>query len=156
MSRYQIDTDVLSRCFKVDENHLWGRELRMVNRSATADCSAEYCGKLIELTYPARSSIHYHKEKTETFIVLNGVVTIQLGNAMRDYGVGEQVTIYPGQKHSFMIARKNNGRKALILEVSTHHEDEDTYRVEPSVNLPGATKATTRAVYDKCITGGLE
>lgn len=128
MSRYQIDTGVLSRNCKVDDDHLWGRELRFIN-------TEEYCGKLIELTYPARSSIHYHQNKRETFIILNGVVTICVGDSMRDYKAGEQVTIDPGQNHSFMLSSKNHTRKALILEVSTHHEDSDTKRVTPSVRL---------------------
>jgi mannose-6-phosphate isomerase-like protein (cupin superfamily) len=112
----------------VDDNHLWGRELRMVNEH-------EYCSKILELTYPARSSVHFHKEKKETFIVLEGVVTIQVGSTMRDYGAGEQVTVLPMTEHSFMLSKKNGGRKALILESSTHHEDSDTYRVRPSVTI---------------------
>jgi len=112
----------------VDDKHLWGREFRMVNEH-------EYCSKILELTYPARSSVHFHKEKKETFIVLNGVVTIQIGSAMRDYRAGEQVTIEPMTEHSFMLSKKNGGQKALILESSMHHEDDDTYRVRPSVAI---------------------
>jgi len=110
----------------VDDKHLWGRELRLVN-------TPEYCGKLLELTYPARSSLHFHCKKKETFIILSGVVTLQFGGMTRDYRAGEQITILPGQNHSFMLS--NYSHNALILEVSTHHEDSDTKRVVPSVGL---------------------
>lgn len=113
----------------MDDNHLWGRELRLVNND-------EYCGKLIELTSSARSSIHFHGKKKETFIVLSGVVTVTYGNHSQDYHAGEQITVLPGQTHSFMLATEPNNIRALILEVSTHHEDSDTNRLEPSVRLP--------------------
>lgn len=129
MSRYQIDTDVLSRQCKVDDQHLWGREILCINTD-------EYCGKLIELIYPARSSVHYHEDKQETFTVLNGIVTIQVGDTMRDYRAGESVTIMPDVRHSFMLARNGKSRKALLLETSTHHESSDTKRVQPSMDMP--------------------
>jgi D-lyxose ketol-isomerase len=120
--QYLIDTEVYYGRVGKDK-HLWGSEARFVNTS-------EYCGKLIELNAPnVKSSLHYHKEKKETFIVLAGEVFIEIiekrSVGMGPMLAGEQVTIYPGQRHRFWAENP-----ALIMEVSTHHEDDDTFRLE--------------------------
>lgn len=114
-----IDRLILHKNIEIDIDHIWGYEVRMVNNE-------KYCGKLLVLTNSDISSLHYHKDKTETFIILAGRVELVLGDVVMEFVAGDKSTIYPGTNHRF----KAITRRALILEVSTHHEDSDTYRIE--------------------------
>lgn len=110
----KIDTDSIASNVIVDDDHAWGRELRLVNNPL-------YCAKFLEYdTHQECGSDHYHEEKTESFKVLSGNVIIA-----REYRTGEEVIIPPKHRH-FVGAITDS---AVILEVSTHHEDSDTYRV---------------------------
>lgn len=108
---------------RLDENHEWGYELRFVNE-------LEYCGKFLVLNKRVKSSRHFHKVKKETFACLYGSVHI---NRWID-GVVVPTTLNPGEvltidqltEHQFVISGNS---KAALLEVSTHHEDSDTYRI---------------------------
>ena len=106
----------------VDEDHDWGYELRLVNEE-------EYCGKLLVLTEHKASSYHKHKKKKETFVVLCGSVLVRINGVRSTLVSGDQVTLEPGDQHSFNLAA--GYPRACILEVSTHHDDSDTYRENP-------------------------
>lgn len=104
-----------------DVKKAWGKELWIVN-------CPQYCGKLLYLDEGAESSIHYHKEKQETFYCLEGQVGLMIEGS--DYMLNpfsRPKTVKPGQRHSFMGLTK-----ATILEISTHHDDNDVYRVTQS------------------------
>jgi mannose-6-phosphate isomerase-like protein (cupin superfamily) len=119
---YLINTDRIANgdILEVDANHKWGRELCLVN--------GIYCGKLLELSQPGvKGSLHYHRDKTESFIILSGIVHIYAPDSdIRDalYYPGNVLTLIPGQRHQFWAVK----RPALLLEVSTPHSDSDTYR----------------------------
>lgn len=101
----------------------WGRELWIAN-------SELYCGKILELNEGKQCSIHHHKLKDETFYILDGLVE------MRMYYEG-----YPGER-TILIMHPNEtihiprnvphqfyGLKySRILEISTQHFEEDSYR----------------------------
>ena len=120
--QYIIDSDLIAagNIQQVDANHKWGRELRLVN--------GIYCGKMLELSVPdTPGSLHFHKDKTESFIVLSGAVCIKTPDkTVKEacYRAGSVLTLYPGQRHQFWAVDK----PALLLEVSTPHSDSDTYR----------------------------
>lgn len=95
----------------------WGREEWIVNEP-------EYCCKLLYLDKDAYSSLHFHNIKKETFLVLSGKVELE----NEDHSLlldeeSEPVTINPGQKHRF-----TGIEGSVILEVSTHHDDNDVVR----------------------------
>jgi D-lyxose ketol-isomerase len=122
-----IDMLEVGRCKAVgmDDNHDWGYQLRLVNWE-------KYCGKFLVLTNNKVGSIHYHKEKTETFITLSGKVVLDIKRGPTAdvertiLGVGEQATLFPSHLHQ-MWAKE---APAVVLEVSTHDDDSDTYRLE--------------------------
>lgn len=104
---------------------VWGQEHWLVNEP-------EYCAKILELDPHFQCSLHYHKIKKETFLVQEGVVTLE----QRDVrGVpiveilleGDSRTIMPKTPHRF-----SSRLGATILEISTHHDDSDCVRIEPS------------------------
>lgn len=120
--QFIVDTDKIAHgnILEVDADHKWGRELRLVN--------GIYCGKLLELTEPrVYGSLHHHKNKTESFVILSGNVEIYCPDShctKAIYSPGHVLTLKPGQKHQFRAI----GHPALLLEVSTPHSDSDTYR----------------------------
>ena len=50
----------------------WGKEQWIVNR--------DYCGKKLILNKGFRCSMHYHKNKDETFYILTGKVLMEIDN----------------------------------------------------------------------------
>ena len=116
---------------EIDKKHVWGFEIRCVNTEL-------YCSKFLVLTNPhVMSSLHYHKEKDETFCIMSGEVNIEVQEidstpVSRIYTAGMQVRIKPGVRHRVYA----HSSQAVILETSTHHEDADTYRViEGGINV---------------------
>ena len=109
---------------KVDK--VWGHELWIYN-------DEEYCGKLLvfEDAY-SKFSMHYHMNKDETWYVEEGEfiyrwIDTETAQIYEDQlSEGDVVRQRPGQPHQ--IKALTDGR---IFEVSTHHEDSDSYRVIP-------------------------
>jgi mannose-6-phosphate isomerase-like protein (cupin superfamily) len=97
----------------------WGEERWIVNR--------DYCGKLLILRKGFRCSLHYHKTKDETFFVNKGKVLMECAGSRLIMLPGDTILIEPGMKHRFTGLDDSE-----IFEFSTHHEDSDSYRDEPS------------------------
>lgn len=105
---------------------LWGTEEWLVNNQT-------YCAKFLNLKSGYQCSLHYHILKDETFYILDGIIEIEYGYGEREMKVGmlkagEQIRICPLLLHRFKAVTNT----AKILEVSTHHDDEDSYRIETS------------------------
>ena len=98
---------------------VWGSEEWIVNR--------QYCGKFLNLKKGTRCSMHYHKNKDETFFILKGKVLMEIDDKTRIMNPGDSQLIEPNQKHRFTGLKDSK-----ILEISTHHEDNDSYRDEES------------------------
>jgi len=99
----------------------WGEEIWLVN------CK-EYCGKLLKLRRGVESSYHYHRVKKETFYALEGQIGLNMnGKGYMLNPFSRPKTIYPGVPHSF-----TGLTDATILEISTHHDDDDVYRITES------------------------
>ena len=98
---------------------IWGKEIWIVNR--------EYCGKKLILNKGFRCSMHYHKNKDETFYINEGKVLMEVDNKKQIMLSGDSILITPGMKHRFTGLENSE-----IIEFSTHHEDEDSYRDEES------------------------
>lgn len=101
---------------------VWGKEIWIVNNE-------KYCGKFLHINKGAASSLHYHKVKQETFYALSGQTGLHIaGNDYMLNSASRPKTVYPGQKHQIIGLSEN----AVILEISTHHEEEDTVRLTDS------------------------
>lgn len=97
----------------------WGKEIWITNR--------DYCGKKLILNKGFRCSMHYHKNKDETFYILKGKVLMEIGMQKNIMLPNDSILIKPGQKHRFTGLEDSE-----IIEFSTHHEDSDSYRDEVS------------------------
>jgi mannose-6-phosphate isomerase-like protein (cupin superfamily) len=94
---------------------VWGEEHWIVNR--------DYCGKKLVLKKGFRCSMHHHKVKDEVFYVISGRVLLECGGESRVLEPGDRHHVLPGAPHRFWGLED-----AEIIEFSTHHEDEDSYR----------------------------
>lgn len=94
----------------------WGLEIWMANTSL-------YCGKKLILKKGKRVSLHKHKNKDETFYIDKGKLLMEIGSDVKVLKIGDVVRIKPGVLHRF-----TGLKDSVIIEISTHHEDDDTYR----------------------------
>jgi mannose-6-phosphate isomerase-like protein (cupin superfamily) len=97
---------------------VWGSEEWIVNTPA-------YCGKFLYLKKGKRCSLHYHKNKDETFYILRGEVLMEVDGKEKVMDGGEIQHITPLMKHRF-----SGLEYSVIIEFSTHHEESDSYRIE--------------------------
>ena len=101
----------------------WGSELIIENNDM-------YCGKILRFNEGCKFSMHYHLEKDETWYVNSGRFIyrwIDTDNAdvhEQELEPGDIVRQRPGQPHQIEALMEGE-----IFEVSTHHEDSDSYRV---------------------------
>ena len=101
----------------------WGNELIIENNEM-------YCGKLLRFKSNCRFSMHYHMNKDETWYVQKCKFVyrwIDTENADMNESIlrkGDVVRQRPGQPHQ--LEALTDG---VVFEVSTHHEDSDSYRV---------------------------
>ncbi|HUZ93196.1 MAG TPA: PfkB family carbohydrate kinase [Candidatus Paceibacterota bacterium] len=117
------------------ENHIervdvvpkvWGYEKWLENND-------KYCSKLLSLNKGYQCSLHYHKVKDEMFIVTKGHVRLELGGKVTHLREGGFMRIPPGAQHRF-----SGMEDSLIIEVSTHHDEADSYRIEESRKIETA------------------
>jgi mannose-6-phosphate isomerase-like protein (cupin superfamily) len=94
---------------------VWGKEIWIANYS--------YCGKILIINKGYRCSVHYHKNKDETFYILKGKVLMELGESKKMMSPGDSVRILPLTKHRFTGLEDSE-----MIEFSTHHEESDSYR----------------------------
>jgi D-lyxose ketol-isomerase len=72
-----------------------------------------------------------HPVKKETFFIYEGMVFIELSGTRLTGLPGDRFTIMPGTKHRF--GSKEGG---VLIETSTHHDDDDVVRFELSMRIP--------------------
>lgn len=103
----------------------WGHEEIYVNNYL-------YCLKKLVFKKNAKFSLHMHFEKKETWICEKGWFILRykdLENARdfeMDFKKGQIITIPKFLPHQLTAMEISE-----IWEVSSHHEDSDSYRIEP-------------------------
>ncbi len=71
--------------------------------------------------------MHYHKEKDEVFYVIRGRVLLETEQGDRVMLPGDHQHIAQRLLHRF-----SGLEDSQIIEFSSHHEDGDSFRTEPS------------------------
>lgn len=105
----------------------WGYEAEIIN-------CADYCGKILVFFAGTAGSQHFHMKKHETWFVLAGMGTV----TMHDPVTGNP-TVYPLEPGRVIDLPRGRDHKVradatmdlVLVEVSTPHEDADTYRLSP-------------------------
>lgn len=103
----------------------WGREEWCVHNEL-------YTGKWLHIKPGWRCSTHFHNVKDETFVVVHGACFLEIEGRehIAREGDGFQYRIPAKTKHWFGVPSRWG--PCTLLEVSTHHNDEDVVRVSPS------------------------
>jgi len=121
----------------------WGSEEWLVNLP-------QYCGKILTVEKNKFCSLHGHKLKDETFYILSGSVKFEYVQGKWENGTivkdGEVQTITLNKGESFhvscLLLHRFTGIYDInqIIEISTQHFEEDSYRVEPSITAEQAQR----------------
>lgn len=99
---------------------LWGYEKWLENNE-------KYCSKILFVKKGYQCSLHYHKVKDEMFLLTKGHILLEIGKEIYHMRQGNFVRILPGISHRFRGIEDSE-----ILEISTHHREDDSYRLEES------------------------
>ncbi len=95
----------------------WGREVWFHN-------SKLYCYKHLHVRAGEYCSLHYHEDKSETFVIIKGIVELRVGDQIWTLHPEDSVTIHPYERHQF-----RGVVDSIIAEASTHHKETDSIRV---------------------------
>jgi len=118
---------------------VWGREEWIWNEG--------YCGKLLVLNRGFQCSLHYHEKKDEVFYILRGEVLMEINGEREILKPGDAVHIKPHDLHRFTGLTGSQ-----IIEFSSHHDDDDTFRKSTS----GKANLKKAYDYDGVVTKGIE
>ena len=99
-----------------EHTKVWGKEIWIVNEG--------YCCKELILNKGYRCSMHYHKKKDEVFYVAKGSVLMEIDEDAIIGNPGDWFRIKPFTRHRF-----TGLSDSVIVESSSHHEDNDSYRL---------------------------
>tara|TARA_B100000963_G_C22562704_1_gene642194 strand:+ start:958 stop:1305 length:348 start_codon:yes stop_codon:yes gene_type:complete len=93
----------------------------------------KYKLKRIEVDPGERLSYQYHQNRSEVWIIVEGIGTITLDGKIKDYKEGETVLIPQGVKHRI---QNNNSFKVVLIEVQTgsYFGEDDIIRIEDDYN----------------------
>jgi len=103
----------------------WGYELWLANNEEN-----NYCGKILHVDAGHKFSMHFHSEKHETFYILKGECRLRTVNTKTT--VQKMTELKEGD--CYVIERLTPHQVEAIsdcdiIESSTFHRDEDSYRV---------------------------
>ena len=104
----------------------WGYEIWLANNE-----QENYCGKILYVKEGKSTSMHFHAKKHESFYVLEGTLCIHIV----DTETTETTPCYIKEGQSFEMGRfvphKLEAFEGAVkfIEISTFHEDSDSYRV---------------------------
>ena len=114
----------LAKAKKVDKD--WGYEIWMANNE-----KENYCGKILYIKFGHSTSMHLHKNKHETFYILEGSLDIEIICTVTT----EKYTKTVNEGEVFVLDRLiphrliPSGGDVKFVAISTFHEDSDSYRL---------------------------
>jgi mannose-6-phosphate isomerase-like protein (cupin superfamily) len=68
-----------------------------------------------EMRYLSGPPLHVHRDQDDTFYVLDGAITLQIGDEIVELKAGDFATVPPGTPHTFDNFRKDQPAKAVNL-----------------------------------------
>lgn len=123
---HYINMSIIQKKTPTRVEKTWGYELWFANDEAN-----NYCGKVLHMYQGHKFSMHFHRTKIETFYVSRGTVALRVVNLAT--GTVEETTLTEGE--AFEVSRllphqlEALDGDAVIIEASTFHRDEDSYRL---------------------------
>jgi hypothetical protein len=93
--------------------------------------NGKYCSKILFIKNSHKTSFHHHKEKDKVIYVQSGMIEIIFNDKDNEtkagkhlMNAGDAFRIKPGLRHRLVAITD-----AYIFETSSHHQDEDVFRV---------------------------
>ncbi len=115
--------------FEVELSHHYGmRHFRQTGAIIISIINREYCKKLLVILPGQKHPMHMHKVKEETFQLLYGDMTVNIGGKDRYLKPGDIQTVLREEMHSF-----TSSKGAIFEEVSTTHIKNDSYYEDPII-----------------------
>ena len=103
----------------------WGHELIFASE-------LDYCGKFLNFNEGAKFSMHYHRDKDETWYVQSGEFEVHwIDTKNAKINVEKLNTGDTWRNPPFLPHQLHCIKEGYIIEVSTHDDPEDNYRVLP-------------------------
>lgn len=104
-------------------SHHYGIEQFEKTGVAMIDCvNREYCKKILVVLPEQSHPVHYHVKKEETFVILQGDLTITLNEEKKVLHKGDIMVVERNVKHSF-----SSKTGCIFEEISTTHYLNDSY-----------------------------
>ena len=129
---------MLNKNFEVVMNRFFGRVDKGWGHEDIWVTNDKYCGKFMHFHDGAKFSMHFHREKDETWRVMSGDFLVKWINT-KTAEVQEKLLLVgdvwhnaPLVPHQLICIKAGH-----ILEVSTPDSDEDNYRVAPGDSQSG-------------------
>lgn len=115
--------------FDVELSHHYGMQhFRQFGAIIISIVNREYCKKLIIVLPGQKHPSHLHKAKEETFQLLYGDLTVDLGGEKCTMKPGDIKTVLRGVSHAF-----TSETGAIFEEISTTHVRNDSYYDDPKI-----------------------
>ena len=106
-------------------NKGWGSELIWVTND-------KYCGKFLNFNEGAKFSMHFHREKEETWYVLSGMFEVEIIDTSNASVLKKIIGVGCVHHNDSMVPHRITCLEAgTIIEVSTPDSVEDNYRILP-------------------------
>ena len=103
----------------------WGSEKWLVNNK-----KENYCLKILDINKDCSTSLHYHKNKHETFVIISGKLSVFLDNF--PYESNKVLSADDTFEIDRLVRHKLFAHEGPVsfYEVSTYHENSDSYRCD--------------------------
>jgi mannose-6-phosphate isomerase-like protein (cupin superfamily) len=104
----------------------WGHEIWLTNNK-----EENYCGKILYIKDGRSTSMHFHSKKHETFYILEGNLDIEIIDTITTDKYTKTITSGDAFVLDRLVPHRliPNGGDVKFVEISTFHEDSDSYRV---------------------------
>ena len=115
---------VLAKAKRLDKD--WGQEIWMPNNE-----KENFSGQILYIKFGHSTSMHFHQKKHETFYILEGALDIEIIDTIttdkyvKTINEGEVFVLDRLIPHRLVP----KGGDVKFVEISTFHEDSDSYRV---------------------------
>jgi N-acetylneuraminate synthase len=121
---------VIPNTFELELSHHYGIEkFRELGATIINILNREYCKKIIIVLPGQKHPEHYHKDKSETFQVLSGILSINLDGEQRTLTCGNIVTVERNMLHSF-----TSESGCIFEEISSTHIKSDSYYTDTEIS----------------------
>ena len=139
---------MFGRDSKIEISHHYGLERFREFGAVIVDCvNRGYCKKLIAVLPRQKHPYHYHKQKEETFQLLNGDLEVEVDGKQIALRPGDTILVQPGCWHKFQSL---NG--AIFEEISTTHYNNDSYYEDQRIaRLPREVRKTELPNWEAAI-----